>query len=73
MGKQDNDEDEGGKQSQYLTPGVYVEEVLSGSRPIESVGTAVAAFVGLSPFSLGRIARTVALAAVVASLLRKVR
>ncbi|MFJ6378653.1 phage tail sheath family protein [Kitasatospora sp. NPDC092039] len=30
----------------YLTPGVYVEEVQSGARPIEGVGTAVAAFVG---------------------------
>ena len=27
---------------QYLSPGVYVEEVDSGSRPIEGVGTAVA-------------------------------
>jgi phage tail sheath protein FI len=33
----------------YLTPGVYVEEVSSGSKPIEGVGTAVAAFVGLAP------------------------
>ncbi|MFE7135621.1 phage tail sheath family protein [Streptomyces sp. NPDC057638] len=32
----------------YLTPGVYVEEVQSGARPIEGVGTAVAAFVGLA-------------------------
>ena len=30
----------------YLSPGVYVEEIDSGSRPIEGVGTAVAAFVG---------------------------
>lgn len=28
---------------------VYVEEVASGARPIEAVGTAVAAFVGLAP------------------------
>ncbi|GAB3467711.1 phage tail sheath family protein [Actinophytocola sediminis] len=38
---------------QYLSPGVYVEEVQSGARPIEGVGTAVAAFVGfaeLGPF-----------------------
>jgi ribosomal silencing factor RsfS len=28
---------------------VYVEEVASGSKPIEAVGTAVAAFVGLAP------------------------
>jgi phage tail sheath protein FI len=33
---------------QYLSPGVYVEEVDSGARPIEGVGTAVAAFVGLA-------------------------
>lgn len=33
---------------QYLSPGVYVEEVPAGSRPIEGVGTAVAAFVGLA-------------------------
>ncbi|HUA07339.1 MAG TPA: phage tail sheath subtilisin-like domain-containing protein [Solirubrobacteraceae bacterium] len=33
----------------YLTPGVYVEEVSSGKKPIEGVGTAVAAFVGLAP------------------------
>src|SRR5256885_12710267 len=32
----------------YLSPGVYVEEVESGSRPIEGVGTAVAAFVGFA-------------------------
>ena len=28
---------------------VYFEEVSSGSRPIEGVGTAIAAFVGLAP------------------------
>ena len=32
----------------YLSPGVYVEEVETGARPIEGVGTAVAAFVGLA-------------------------
>ncbi|KAA2258081.1 phage tail sheath family protein [Solihabitans fulvus] len=32
----------------YLSPGVYVEEVQSGARPIEGVGTAVAAFVGFA-------------------------
>ena len=32
----------------YLSPGVYVEEVEAGSRPIEGVGTAIAAFVGLA-------------------------
>jgi uncharacterized protein len=33
---------------QYLSPGVYVEEMESGSRPIEGVATSVAAFVGLA-------------------------
>jgi uncharacterized protein len=32
----------------YLSPGVYVEEKPAGSAPIEGVGTAVAAFVGLA-------------------------
>jgi phage tail sheath protein FI len=42
----------------YLSPGVYVEELPSGSRPIEGVGTAVAAFVGLAaqgPFNEPRL------------------
>lgn len=30
----------------YLIPGVYVEEVSTGARPIQAVGTSVAAFVG---------------------------
>lgn len=34
---------------QYLSPGVYVEEVEAGSKPIEGVGTAVAAFLGMAP------------------------
>jgi hypothetical protein len=33
----------------YLTPGVYVEEIPSANKPIEGVGTACAAFVGLAP------------------------
>jgi Bacteriophage tail sheath protein len=32
----------------YLAPGVYVEEVSTGSKPIEGVGTAVAGFVGFA-------------------------
>jgi len=32
----------------YLTPGVYVEEVDRGSKPLAAVGTAVAAFVGFT-------------------------
>ena len=30
-------------------PGVYIEEVPAGSRPIEGVGTSTAGFVGKSP------------------------
>ena len=30
---------------------VYAEEVSSGSRPIEAVGTAIAAFIGTAPAS----------------------
>jgi Bacteriophage tail sheath protein len=33
----------------YLTPGVYVEEVPAANKPIEGVGTSIAAFVGLAP------------------------
>ena len=32
----------------YLSPGVYMEEVSSGPKPIEAVGTAIAAFVGFT-------------------------
>ncbi|MEO8394711.1 MAG: phage tail sheath family protein [Chloroflexota bacterium] len=32
----------------YLSPGVYVEEVDKGTKPIEAVGTAVAAFIGFT-------------------------
>jgi phage tail sheath protein FI len=34
---------------EYLSPGVYIQEVNSGARPIEGVGTAMAAFVGFAP------------------------
>ncbi|MDI1463776.1 phage tail sheath subtilisin-like domain-containing protein [Catellatospora sp. KI3] len=33
----------------YSSPGIYVEEVSGGSRPIESVGTSTAGFVGTAP------------------------
>jgi hypothetical protein len=42
-------QEQGDPMPTYLSPGVYVEEVAGGSRPIEGVGTSVAAFVGLSP------------------------
>src|ERR1700716_2681970 len=38
----------GGSMPSYLSPGVYVEEVSSGARPIEGVGTALCAFVGFT-------------------------
>lgn len=34
--------------SEYLSPGVYVEEVSSGVKPIEGVGTSTGAFVGIA-------------------------
>jgi len=33
----------------YLTPGVYVEEVAAGPRPLQAVGTSTAGFVGVAP------------------------
>jgi phage tail sheath protein FI len=39
----------------YLTPGVYVEEVETGARPIEGVGTTTAAFVGAAPKADARV------------------
>jgi len=35
--------------SSYQAPGVYVEEVSSGGRPIQAVGTSTAGFVGVAP------------------------
>ena len=32
----------------YLAPGVYVEELDGGSKPLEAAGTAVGAFVGFT-------------------------
>jgi phage tail sheath protein FI len=32
----------------YASPGVYVEEVDRGTKPIEAVGTSMAAFVGIT-------------------------
>ncbi|HFC12708.1 MAG TPA: hypothetical protein ENJ56_07680, partial [Anaerolineae bacterium] len=32
----------------YASPGVYVEEVERGTKPIEAAGTSIAAFVGVS-------------------------
>jgi len=33
---------------EYKVPGVYIEEIPSGSRPIQGVGTAMPAFIGFT-------------------------
>jgi Bacteriophage tail sheath protein len=45
----------------YLTPGVYMEEVPSGPRPIQAVGTSTAGFVGEAPDSNARVNEAVAI------------
>jgi phage tail sheath protein FI len=45
----------------YLTPGIYVEEVSTGARPIEAVGTSTAAFVGAAPNPGARMDESVAI------------
>ena len=35
--------------SVYQTPGIYMEEVSTGARPIQAVGTSTAGFVGQAP------------------------
>lgn len=44
----------------YLSPGIYIEEIDSGSRPIEAVGTSVAGFVGTGPDAGARAGEAVA-------------
>ena len=43
----------------YLTPGVYIEEISSGLRPIQAVGTSVAAFIGVAPDAAARVGEAV--------------
>lgn len=45
----------------YLTPGIYVEEVSTGPRPIEAVGTSTAAFIGTAPNPTARLDESVAI------------
>ncbi|NQZ58837.1 MAG: phage tail sheath family protein [Lentisphaeraceae bacterium] len=45
----------------YLTPGIYVEEVSGGSRPIEAVGTSTPAFLGIAPNASAKINQAVAI------------
>jgi phage tail sheath protein FI len=33
----------------YLSPGIYIEEVPAGAMPIEAVGTSTAGFIGVAP------------------------
>jgi len=44
----------------YLTPGVYVQEVSTGAKPIGMVGTSTAAFVGVAPAANARLNEAVA-------------
>lgn len=44
----------------YLSPGVYVSEEETGSRPIEAVGTSTAGFVGIAPDAAAGAGRAVA-------------
>ncbi|MFN8451293.1 MAG: hypothetical protein U0521_22605 [Anaerolineae bacterium] len=41
---------------EYLSPGVYVEEIAAGPRPIEGVGTSTAGFADLPSADLNRLA-----------------
>ena len=45
----------------YLTPGIYVEEVSQGKHSIQGVGTTTAAFVGPAPFREARPHEAVAI------------
>jgi phage tail sheath protein FI len=54
---------------EYLSPGVYVEEVDRGPKPIEGVGTAMAAFVGFT--EKAELVRTVNGEEVIENLLNK--
>jgi len=45
----------------YFSPGIYVEEVSGGARPIESVGTSTAGFIGTAPDGSARRNEAVAI------------
>ena len=45
----------------YASPGVYVEEVPSGARPIGATGTSTAGFVGTAPDATARLNEAVAI------------
>jgi phage tail sheath protein FI len=39
----------------YLTPGIYIQEIPSGNPPIEAVGTATPALLGVAPLATARV------------------
>src|SRR5690606_11749574 len=45
----------------YQAPGIYVEEVSGGARPIQAVGTSTAGFVGVAPNAGARVNEPVAI------------
>ncbi|WP_309893002.1 phage tail sheath C-terminal domain-containing protein [Archangium sp.] len=45
----------------YTTPGIYVEEVSGGPKPLEAAGTSTAGFVGRAPNATARLNEPVAL------------
>ena len=45
----------------YTSPGVYVEELSTGAKPIQAVGTSTAGFVGEAPSSQARRGKAVAI------------
>jgi len=45
----------------YQTPDVYIEEVSTGTRPIEAVGTSTAGFVGVAPNAEASVNKAVAI------------
>lgn len=45
----------------FQAPDIYIEEVPSGSRPIQAVGTSIAGFVGVAPNASARVNEAVAI------------
>jgi hypothetical protein len=45
----------------YSTPGIYLEEVSTGPKPIEAVGTSTAGFVGVAPNAGAHVGKAVAI------------
>ncbi len=46
---------------QYLSPGVYVEEVGSGARPVQAEGTSTAGFIGAAPSDKAHLNEAIAI------------